>query len=107
MARYFALMQRTRAALPNVRLIVCEPFMLVVEETMPEKVAHLRARAVLIKESSTRIGAVFVPLQEMLDEACNLAPPEYWAYDGFHPTTAGYYLIAQQWRKIVLSDSNI
>lgn len=100
-ARYLALLEYTRKVLPDVRFVVCEPFLLRADEITDEKIAHLRERAAAIRQSSTRFGAVFVPFQEMLDAACNIAPPEYWAYDGIHPTAAGHFLLARQWLEVV------
>jgi phospholipase/lecithinase/hemolysin len=35
----------------------------------------------------------------MFDEACSLAPAEYWIGDGVHPTVAGHKLIADAWMR--------
>jgi len=33
----------------------------------------------------------------MFDDAVKLAPPEYWAADGVHPSAAGHLLMAKCW----------
>ena len=44
-----------------------------------------------------RNGAVFVPLQDKFNELCKVREPEYWVWDGIHPTVAGHQVIADQW----------
>lgn len=98
---YRALLERTRAALPECKLVVCEPFVLrcgaVTEEWFPAFDGY-RAAARRVAESS---GATFVPFQTMFDRAVQLAPPEYWAGDGVHPTPAGAALMAHCWLRTV------
>jgi lysophospholipase L1-like esterase len=94
---YRALLERTKRALPGVRLVVCEPFVLrcgaVNEKWFPEFDGY-RAAA---KRVATDFGAVFVPFQSAFDEAVKKAPPAHWAADGVHPTMAGAYLMGRAW----------
>jgi lysophospholipase L1-like esterase len=100
-ADYTALLARTRRGLPDVKLVVCEPFVLrcgaVDEKWFPEFDGY-RAAA---KKMSEEFDALFVPFQSMFDKASGLAPPAYWAADGVHPTMAGASLMAQTWLRIV------
>jgi lysophospholipase L1-like esterase len=94
---YRALLTRTQQALPGVRLVICEPFVLrcgaVNDKWFPEFDGY-RAAA---KRVATKFHAVFVPFQAMFDEAVKSAGPEYWAGDGVHPTMAGASLMARTW----------
>jgi lysophospholipase L1-like esterase len=94
---YRALLQRTRQQLPEVKFVVCEPFVLrcgaVDDKWFPDFDGY-RAAA---KRVATAFDAVFVPFQSMFDEASKDAPPAYWAGDGVHPTIAGAQLMAQAW----------
>lgn len=98
---YRALLERTRRELPNVKLIICEPYVLrcgaVNDKWFPE-FDQYRASA---KKMSQEFKTLFVPFQSMFDKASKLAPPAYWAADGVHPTMAGAALMAQTWLKIV------
>jgi len=40
---------------------------------------------------------VFIPYQTVFEKAQQLAPGEYWTYDGVHPSVAGSQLMAQAW----------
>ncbi|HLB73602.1 MAG TPA: SGNH/GDSL hydrolase family protein [Sedimentisphaerales bacterium] len=96
---YTALLERTLKALPSVKLVICEPFVLrcgaVNDKWFPEFDQY---RAVA-KKMSKEFNARFVPFQSMFDTAVKTAPPAYWAADGVHPSMAGAYLMGQEWLK--------
>jgi lysophospholipase L1-like esterase len=100
---YLALLERTRKALPQVKLVICEPFVLrcgaVNDKWFPEFTEY-RAAARRVADS---FNAVFVPFQSMFDEATRKAPANYWAADGVHPTVAGCHLMARIWLEAVSS----
>ena len=98
---YHALLERTRAALPDVRLVVCEPFVLrcgAVNEGWFPEFDEYRAAARRVAEAH---GAAWVPFQERFEQALSFAPPEYWAGDGVHPSAAGAALMADAWLEVV------
>ena len=73
-ADYHELVARTKQASPNVKLVICEPFLLhvgVVEKDWIPKFAEYRAAARRVAEQAK---AVFVPFQAMFDRAIELAP---------------------------------
>lgn len=98
---YHALLERTRKALPRVKLIICEPFVLrcgaVNDQWFPE-FDRYRAAA---RRVADRHQATFVPFQAMFDEAVKYAPPGHWANDGVHPSPAGASLMAYCWLNAV------
>lgn len=98
---YHALIERTKAALPDVRLVICEPFVLrcgaVDAKWFPEFEGYREAA----RRVGEKAGATFVAFQEIFDKAVDLAPPEYWAGDGVHPTAAGAALMAHTWLRTV------
>jgi acyl-CoA thioesterase-1 len=95
------LLARTQAALSGVRLIVCEPFLLLTDRVTPEWMADIAKCGAVARRVAAEVGAVFVPLQQPFAEACAVAPPDYWAFDGIHPNAAGFALIAREWIKAV------
>jgi lysophospholipase L1-like esterase len=94
---YRALLERTQRELPDVKLVVCEPFVLrcgaVTDKWFPEFDGY-RAAA---RRVATDFRVTFVPFQAMFDRAIKTAAPEYWARDGVHPTPAGASLMAKTW----------
>jgi lysophospholipase L1-like esterase len=98
---YDALLARTRAALPGVHLVVCEPFVLrcgAVDDSWFPVFDEYRAAA---RRTADVHGATWVGFQAMFDEAVRVAPPSYWAGDGVHPSGAGAALMAQAWLRAV------
>ena len=98
---YHALVERTHRALPKVKLVICEPFVLrcgAVDAKWFPEFDHYRAAAKRVAEKSR---ATFVPVQAMFDEAVRYAPPPHWAGDGVHASPAGASLMAHTWLRIV------
>lgn len=97
---YRALLERTRTALPQVKLIICEPFAVkggtAIKEGWYPAFDDYRAAAARI---ASDFGAVFIPYQKIFDAACEKAPVSYWCPDGVHPSIAGGHLMAQAWLK--------
>jgi lysophospholipase L1-like esterase len=98
---YKALVARTKGALPDVKLVICEPFVLktgnVDDKWFPEFDGYRAAAARVAEEA----GATFVAFQTMFDRAAKIAPAKHWAGDGVHPTTHGAALMAHWWLKAV------
>jgi lysophospholipase L1-like esterase len=95
---YAKLLDRTRSALADTTLVICEPFSLrcgaIEESWLPDIDAH-RAAAKRVAED---VGAIWVPFQTAFDDATTGAtPPEYWAADGVHPSLQGHALMARTW----------
>ncbi|MGH7530444.1 MAG: SGNH/GDSL hydrolase family protein [Burkholderiales bacterium] len=99
--QYAALLADTRRALPRVRLVVLEPFVLrcgAVDKRWFPEFDERRAAAVRVARQAR---ATLVPLQAMFDARAQAVAPEFWAADGVHPTPAGHAAIAEQWRRAV------
>ena len=97
-----ALLMRTKEALPNVKLIIGEPFAVngikaVKDSWYPDFYAYQTSAKNLAEE----FNAIFIPYQKVFDEAQKVAPGVYWTADGVHPTLAGAKLMAQAWLKAI------
>jgi lysophospholipase L1-like esterase len=101
-ADYRKLLKRTINFLPDVKLVICEPFVLrcgaVTEKWFPE----FDKFRVAAKKISNEFKTHFVPFQSVFDQATTIAPPEHWAKDGVHPSSNGAALMAHFWLKSVL-----
>jgi lysophospholipase L1-like esterase len=95
---YKKLLERTKQALPDVKLIIGEPYALLgvhyVNQSWYPKFNEFRLVA---REMADTYHATFIPLQSIFDDALKLAPAIYWSIDGVHPTVAGAGLIARAW----------
>ncbi len=101
---YRHLLDETKLALPDAKLVLCEPFLLKAGATVArweEWQARMAAYQGTVRELAEQYGAVFVPLQEAFDRAAERAEPTYWIWDGVHPTAAGHQVIAKQWLAVV------
>lgn len=98
---YRALVQRTKDALPNVKLVICEPFVLKAGKVNDRWFPAYDGYRAAAKHVAEEFGAVFVPFQSMFDAASKIAPPAAWAKDGVHPTPDGAAIMAAAWRSAV------
>jgi len=96
------LLQTTREKFPEIKLVICEPFYVAgtsaVDETWAEPMKQYQAAA---KKIAKEFGALWVPFQEVYDEAVKHAPATYWTGDGVHPAMPGAQLMAEAWLRVV------
>ncbi len=99
---YRKLLARTKKALPDVKLIIIEPYAVKGVKAVDEKwypaFDDYRKAA---KDIALEFQATFIPLQSIFDKALEAAPGSYWTIDGVHPSVAGEGLIAHAWLEAV------
>ena len=104
---YGMLIEELLEALPNLKIMIMEPFVLpgtatISSEAEPDKWDRFEKetalRAAAAKRLAEKYNLTFVPLQERFNQA-NADAPEmgYWLYDGVHPTLVGHELIKSAW----------
>lgn len=101
---YSLMLEETVAALPRIRLVVCEPFILPVGPVgarWDEWKREIDLRRAAAERIARRFEAVFVRTQTVFEDACGRAPAECWLWDGVHPMPAGHELIARAWLEAV------
>jgi len=99
---YNLLITEVKKALPDIRIMILEPFVLRgdgTEANYDEFRAEVLLRAAAAKRVAERNHLEFIPMQEKFDEAAKIAPANRWLGDGVHPTPAGHELIAREWIK--------
>lgn len=99
---YKKLIDRTKQALPDVKLIICEPYAIngvkaVTDDWYP-KFPEFQVAA---REIADQYNAAFVPFQAAVDKAMKKAPGSYWSGDGVHPNMAGITLLAHTWLEAI------
>lgn len=100
-ARYCELLKLTRRELPDVRLVLIEPFVLPYGEVTRAHQQDIALRQQAVCQLACDFGAILVPAQAWFNKAIERAPADYWSYDGFHLTAAGFALLAELWIEIV------
>lgn len=96
---YSMLIEEVKEALPDIKIFILEPFVLKgsgTERYFDEFLADVKLHAQAAKNVAEKYNLIFIPLQEVFDEASKLMPPTYWAADGVHPTSAGHALIKEE-----------
>ena len=92
------LLERTKKALPNVKLIMGEPFAVEGGSAINEKWgANFDAYRVAAQKIAKDFQAEFIPYHTIFANALNIAPVDYWCPDGVHPSLAGAKLMAKHW----------
>ena len=99
---YRDLLNRTKEALPEIKLVICEPFILpgtaAVDDSWLEPFGAYREIA---SRLALEFNAIWVPFQASFNEAQRTASATYWTGDGVHPSVPGCQLMAEAWLKAV------
>lgn len=98
---YRSIIEETKERLPNVTMMICEPFVTEGTATTPDMDRFLAVKeyAKVAKKLAEEYGLVFVPFQAQIDE-CYRKFPEYCLSDGVHPHVAGVKTLADAWLKV-------
>ena len=105
---YSSIIEEVKKALPDINIMILEPFVLKgsatvsndnYEDMYPLFRAQVEEKAQVARKIAEKFSLPFVELQAKFDEVYNPEKPDYWLYDGVHPTAAGHMLIAQEWLK--------
>ncbi len=106
---YSMLIEEIKKALPEIKIMILEPFVLPGSATVDCEEApnrwntfetECKKRAEASKRIAKKYNLTFIPLQDMFTKA-NADADEmgYWLRDGVHPTPAGHNLIKAEWLK--------
>ena len=99
---YQLLITEVKKELPNLQIIILEPFVLkgtATEANWDAFRAEVELRAAAARRIAEANGLKFVPLQSLFDAAQEQYPDCEWLLDGVHPSTIGHELIAREWIK--------
>ncbi|HEV8410611.1 MAG TPA: SGNH/GDSL hydrolase family protein [Gemmatimonadaceae bacterium] len=100
-SQYHELLKGTLLALPAVRLVILEPFVLMTGAVNEQWFPEFDERRAAAARVAKGLNATFIPLQSMFTQLAKTAPASYWLGDGVHPTIAGHAAIADRWREVV------
>ena len=98
---YEMMIEDTLEALPGVKIMLCEPFLLKRndEESEEQRLEETKQYAAAVRAIAEKYGLPFVALQETIDEAAKRYGATAVLRDGVHPTAYGARLIADEWMK--------
>ena len=99
---YKQLLTLTRKMLPDLKLVIGEPFAVPGTSAVTEKwFPDFDGYRAVAKKMAEEFNAVFIPYQTIFNEAVLRAPAKYWTGDGVHPSMAGCSLMAEAWLRAV------
>lgn len=99
---YRDFLQEVTDELPDVKWVLCEPFVLDCGVVVDGWRDEIDQRRTVVAKLAKEFGAVLVEYQDMFDAAVAAGTtPDFWAKDGVHPTPAGHALMAREWAKAV------
>lgn len=101
---YRKLLTSCRKQNPNLLLVLGLPFFFASgwRKDLYDKWHPLTVeRAEIVKRIATDYDAVLIDYPKVFVKAQQLAPIDYWIWDGVHPTAFGHELMAREWIKQV------
>ncbi|MBR5442379.1 MAG: lysophospholipase [Clostridia bacterium] len=101
---YSMLIEEIKEALPEIKMIILEPFVLkgvATESNYPTFRQEVEKRAAAAKAVAEKYDLAFVGLQAEFDKAAEDGDTAYWVTDGVHPTAAGHQLIKEELVKAI------
>lgn len=99
---YSMLIEEITEALPSIKIMILEPFVLEAcstEANWEFFKTETAKRAEMAKKIAEKFSLTFIPLQAGFDELAKKAPNAYWLGDGVHPTAKGHEFIKNEWLK--------
>ena len=99
---YSMLIEEVKEALPDIKIMILEPFVLEACSTTEHWEVfstEVAKRASMARKIAEKYSLPFIPLQQGFDELARKAPNSYWLGDGVHPTAKGHEFIKNQWLK--------
>ena len=101
---YDTLLSETLKALPGVKIVLGQPFLLPVgkfKDNYSASFVELKKRQAVVDYLAGKYHLPVVRYQAVFDAACERAPADHWSWDGVHPHYAGHGLMAREWVKTV------
>lgn len=105
---YCMMLDEIYQALPNVKIMILEPFVLegpatCNNEEEPNKwnifSTEVKKRAEKAEIVAQKYNIPFISLQDKFDKVSENTENSYWLADGVHPTSMGHELIKREWIK--------
>ena len=97
---YKMLLKETLQELPNIKIVLLEPFTLPCSTTLALGYdlfsTQVKAMAQSVEKIANEFKLPLIKLQEDFLIASKTLGEEYWTQDGIHPTLAGHTLIANK-----------
>ena len=96
---YRMIIEDTKKRFPNIKIILCEPFVLKGWSTKDnmQRFSEVWDYAKVVPKLAKEYNCFFLPLQCHLEKKAKEYGVDYYLQDGVHPNVAGAQLIADKW----------
>lgn len=98
---YRNILERTKAALPDTKIVMIEPFLLHVSPEIEAWREDLNPKILAARRLAVEFADVYIPMDGYFAAASVQQKPSTWSGDGVHPAGPGIALIAQKWVEAV------
>jgi len=103
--KYRSLLDRTLASDPDVKFVLCSPFIIDVRlsganNEYVSRIPTIDRLAEIVERIANDYGCCYVDIHGLFNKLCseNVSHDHrYWTWDGIHPTTAGHQKISDLW----------
>ena len=97
---YDMLLDWTVKTLPEIKLVLMEPFVLETGAVSADWLPEIAERGAVVKELAEKYNAVFIPCQQIIsDAAAKAGADDLILRDGVHPSVMGHQVLADAWLK--------
>ena len=99
---YDMLIQEIKDALPDIKIMILEPFVLNGRDTKDNWEyfdVEVKKRAVSARKIAEKHNLKYIPLQEGFDKLSQNIDTSFWLRDGVHPSHEGAEYIKREWIK--------
>lgn len=99
---YSMLITEVKEALPNIKIMILEPFVLragATDANWDYFKTETALRAKMARKIAQDFSLPFVELQAGFDKLATIRENDFWLGDGVHPTAAGHEFIKREWLK--------
>lgn len=99
---YDMLIEEVKSALPDIKIMIMEPFVLkacATEGNWESFNLEVKKRAEMAKKIAQKYDLPYIALQDGFDKLSVNIEKNYWLSDGVHPTAMGHEYIKGEWLK--------
>ena len=98
---YRLMLRETKERLPETKIMLCEPFVLLgsATEAAYDRFLEVKKYAEVVRKLADEFSATFVPLQAAFDDAGAKYGNAEILSDGVHPTLKGAVVLGNEWLK--------
>ena len=97
---YDMLLEWTVKTLPEIKLVLMEPFVLETGAVTADWLPEIAERGEVVRELAAKYNAIFIPCQQIINDAAAKAGAfELILRDGVHPSVMGHQVLADAWLK--------